>query len=224
MDMFDSESFDNKLDLRNDEVSIAKGEWLHLEMNLRTVVHQGKNSIIVFTRSFVIKLWLYIYQELFIIICFWTVQRDAVLNPVNYRQCQFDCRAMLGHPRRTTTLARAKNWWCLPQHPYGTTAPNINRQFLTHIFRMDAPPTHPSMCLLMALTIKSDSRSKCSVSMVNMLITMSGFTVLFVFVVTIVKRFTFIFNSPGRLRPHLGTFPVFSIFLEIRTPIQKELI
>ena len=56
MDMFDSESFDNKLDLRNDEVSIAKGEWLHLEMNLRTVVHQGKNSIIVFTRSFVINL------------------------------------------------------------------------------------------------------------------------------------------------------------------------
>ena len=51
MDMFDSESFDNKLDMRNDEVSIAKGEWLHLEMNLRTVVHQGNNFIKVFTRS-----------------------------------------------------------------------------------------------------------------------------------------------------------------------------
>ena len=50
MDMFDSESFDNKLDLRNDEVSIAKGEWLHLEMNLRTVVHQGNNFVKVFTR------------------------------------------------------------------------------------------------------------------------------------------------------------------------------
>jgi hypothetical protein len=46
MDMFDSESFDNKLDLRNDEVSIAKGEWLHLEMNLRTVVHQDSANLI----------------------------------------------------------------------------------------------------------------------------------------------------------------------------------
>ena len=48
MDMFDSESFDNKLDLRNSEVSIAKGEWLHLEMNLRTVVHQGPYHNLIF--------------------------------------------------------------------------------------------------------------------------------------------------------------------------------
>ena len=49
MDMFDSESFDNKLDLRNSEVSIAKGEWLHLEMNLRTVVHQGPYHNLIFS-------------------------------------------------------------------------------------------------------------------------------------------------------------------------------
>ena len=41
MDMFDSESFDSKLNF-NEEVSVAKGEWLYLEMNLRTIVHQGK--------------------------------------------------------------------------------------------------------------------------------------------------------------------------------------
>lgn len=45
MDMFDSESFDSKLNF-NEEVSVAKGEWLYLEMNLRTIVHQDTSNLI----------------------------------------------------------------------------------------------------------------------------------------------------------------------------------
>ena len=39
--MFQGDDFQEKLDLTNNQVSIAKGEWLHLEMNLRTVVDDG---------------------------------------------------------------------------------------------------------------------------------------------------------------------------------------
>ena len=42
MDMFQGDDFQEKLDLSNNQVSIAKGEWLHLEMNLRTVVDDGE--------------------------------------------------------------------------------------------------------------------------------------------------------------------------------------
>ena len=42
MDMFSGDDFQEKLDLSNNDVSIAKGDWLHLEMNLRTVVDDGK--------------------------------------------------------------------------------------------------------------------------------------------------------------------------------------
>ena len=100
MDMFDSESFDNKLDLRNDEVSIAKGEWLHLEMNLRTVVHQGPYHNLILNSSFL-------------------ALNLNLLTPI-FRYRQFDCRAVLGHPSCAASLPRAKNWRRLPQHPYGT--------------------------------------------------------------------------------------------------------
>ena len=41
MDMFSGDDFQEKLDLSNNDVSIAKGDWLHLEMNLRTVGDDG---------------------------------------------------------------------------------------------------------------------------------------------------------------------------------------
>lgn len=45
MDMYDSEQFNNKLDFSK-PISIAKGDWLHLEMNLRTVVHEESSNLI----------------------------------------------------------------------------------------------------------------------------------------------------------------------------------
>jgi hypothetical protein len=46
MDMFQGDDFQEKLDLTNNQVSIAKGEWLHLEMNLRTVVDDVSSNLI----------------------------------------------------------------------------------------------------------------------------------------------------------------------------------
>lgn len=46
MDMFQGDDFQEKLDLSNNQVSIAKGEWLHLEMNLRTVVDDVSSNLI----------------------------------------------------------------------------------------------------------------------------------------------------------------------------------
>jgi len=46
MDMFSGDDFQEKLDLSNNDVSIAKGDWLHLEMNLRTVVDDATSNLI----------------------------------------------------------------------------------------------------------------------------------------------------------------------------------
>lgn len=46
MDMFSDDDFQEKMDLSNNDVSIAKGDWLHLEMNLRTVVDDASSNLI----------------------------------------------------------------------------------------------------------------------------------------------------------------------------------
>ena len=50
MDMYEDNGFTKKLDFKNQQVTVAKGDWLHLEMNLRTVVDDGENlnSVILF--------------------------------------------------------------------------------------------------------------------------------------------------------------------------------